>query len=123
MVLVQMENFDGIFIATTNLMDNLDKSSLRRFDLKLKFDYLKPTQAWEMFLSYCKDLGIRKPASSFKSGVENLRHLTPGDFAAIVRQNRFRPIKNVKDFIARLEDEIAVKNVDTSRRMGFIQNG
>jgi len=119
-MLVQMENFDGIFVATTNLMDNLDKASLRRFDLKLEFDYLKPTQAWEMFLSYCKELKIRKPAISFKSGVESLRYLTPGDFAAIIRQNRFRPIKNVKDFISRLEDEIAVKNVDNSRKMGFL---
>ncbi|MEA3553212.1 MAG: ATP-binding protein [Campylobacterota bacterium] len=119
-MLVQMENFDGIFIATTNLMDNLDKASLRRFDLKLEFDYLKSAQAWEMFLSYCKELGIRKPAISFKSGVESLRHLTPGDFAAIMRQNRFRPIKNVKDLISRLEDEIAVKNVNNSRKMGFI---
>ncbi|SFV60837.1 ATPase, AAA family [hydrothermal vent metagenome] len=41
-MLVQMENFDGIFIATTNLMDNLDRASLRRFDLKLEFSYLKP---------------------------------------------------------------------------------
>ena len=119
-MLVQMENFDGIFIATTNLMDNLDKASLRRFDLKLEFDYLKPTQAWEMFLSYCKDLKIRKPTVSFRSGVESLRHLTPGDFAAVMRQNRFRPIKNVKNFITRLEDEIKVKNVDSSRKMGFI---
>jgi len=119
-MLVQMENFDGIFIATTNLMDNLDKASLRRFDLKLEFDYLKPTQSWEMFLAYCKDLKIRKPAVSLKSGVESLRHLTPGDFAVVLRQNRFRPIKNVKDFIQRLEDEISVKNVDTSKKMGFI---
>lgn len=119
-MLVQMENFDGIFIATTNLMDNLDKASLRRFDLKLEFDYLQPTQSWEMLLSYCKDLKIRKPDISFKNGVELLRYLTPGDFAAIVRQNRFRPIKNAKDFISRLEDEISVKNVDSSRKMGFI---
>ena len=119
-MLVQMENFDGIFIATTNLMDNLDKASLRRFDLKLEFDYLKPTQAWDMFLSYCKDLKIRKPALSFKSKVESLQHLTPGDFAAVLRQNRFRPIKDIKDFIQRLEDEIKVKNVDSSRKMGFI---
>ena len=119
-MLVQMENFDGIFIATTNLMDNLDKASLRRFDLKLEFDYLKPTQAWNMFVSYCKELKIRKPAVSFKSAIENLRYLTPGDFAAVTRQNRFRPIKNIKDFIQRLEDEIKVKNVDTSKKMGFI---
>jgi len=31
------EEFDGIFIATTNLIDNLDKASLRRFNIKMEF--------------------------------------------------------------------------------------
>jgi len=119
-MLVQMENFEGIFIATTNLMDNLDKASLRRFDLKLEFDFLKAEQSWNMFLSYCKDLKLAKPSISFKRGVESLRYLTPGDFAAVTRQNRFRPITDVKDFIQRLEDEIAVKNMSTGNVMGFL---
>ncbi len=119
-MLVQMENFEGIFIATTNLMDNLDKASLRRFDLKLEFDFLKVEQSWNMFLSYCKDLQLAKPSLSFKRAVENLKYLTPGDFAAVTRQNRFRPITNVKDFIQRLEDEIAVKNVSSGNVMGFL---
>ena len=59
-------------------------------------------------------------SSSFKSAIENLDFLTPGDFAAISRQARFRPIKNIKDMIARLEDEISVKKVDSSRKMGFV---
>ena len=119
-MLVQMENFEGIFIATTNLMDNLDKASLRRFDLKLEFDFLKAEQSWNMFLSYCKDLKLAKPSSSFKRAVESLQYLTPGDFAAVTRQNKFRPITDVKDFIQRLEDEIAVKNVSTGNVMGFL---
>ncbi|MFA7083202.1 MAG: hypothetical protein WC141_01580 [Arcobacteraceae bacterium] len=57
---------------------------------------------------------------SFKSAVENLRFLTPGDFAAVVRQNRFRPIKNVKDLISRIEDEITVKSANNNKKMGFI---
>jgi len=118
-MLVQMENFDGIFIATTNLMDNLDRASLRRFDLKLEFNYLQKQQAWNMFLSYCKDLKLSKPSLSDKSGIESLRYLTPGDFAAIVRQHRFRPIKNVKDMIARLRDEVEIKNTSNGNVMGF----
>ena len=119
-MLVQMENFDGVFIATTNLMENLDGASLRRFDLKLEFDYLKSKQAWDMFISYSKDLKLPKPSSSFRSNVEALRYLTPGDFAAVTRQNRFRPIKDIKDFITRLEEEVAVKKVDSGSVMGFL---
>ncbi|MDX8397535.1 MAG: ATP-binding protein [Mariprofundaceae bacterium] len=44
-LLVQMENFDGLFICSTNLMDDLDQASLRRFAIKVEFDYLKSDQA------------------------------------------------------------------------------
>ncbi len=119
-MLVQMENFDGVFIATTNLMDNLDKASLRRFDLKLEFKHLKSEQAWQMFLSYCKDLKLTKPSLSFKKSIENLKFLTPGDFVAVTRQNRFRPITNVKDFLQRLEDEVTIKHMSSENIMGFL---
>lgn len=121
-MLVQMENFDGIFIATTNLMDNLDQASLRRFDLKLEFDFLQSEQAWNMFSSYCQTMNLQSPPVSFKKEVQGLRYLTPGDFAAVTRQNRFHSINSVKDFIERLADEIAVKNVSKSNTMGFLHH-
>jgi len=119
-MLVQMENFDGIFIATTNLMDNLDRASLRRFDLKLQFDYLKSEQAWKMFISFAKELKLSTPSLSFKKGVENLKYLTPGDFAAVVRQHRFRPIRDIKDMITRLKSEVEVKMISGGNKMGFL---
>jgi hypothetical protein len=100
-------------------MENLDRASLRRFDLKLEFGYLKPEQALNMFLFYAKELKLSKPTQSFKNSVNGLRYLTPGDFAAVARQNRFRPIRDIKDFISRLQDEIAVKNISTNK-MGFL---
>ncbi len=118
-MLVQMENFEGIFIATTNLMNNLDRASLRRFDLKLEFDYLKKEQAWNMFVLYCKELNLSKPSFSCRKSVENLRYLTPGDFAAVVRQNRFRPMVSLRDFVERLEDEVRVKGVEDVNVAGF----
>ena len=119
-MLVQMENFDGVFIATTNLMNNLDKASLRRFDLKLEFSSLNTEQAWKMFQEFSRDLKIPKVDKKFKIEVQNLKYLTPGDFASVARQNRFRPITDVKDFIQRLEDEVAVKNVSSGKVMGFL---
>ncbi len=120
-MLVQMENFDGVFIATTNLMDNLDKASLRRFDLKLEFNSLKPEQAWGMFKEFAKELKLSKVDKIFQSKIKSLKNLTPGDFAVVIRQNRFRPIESVDDFITRLQDEIEVKNMDVSPKMGFIK--
>lgn len=37
-LLENLESFEGIMIATTNLMDNIDEAFSRRFDLKLKLD-------------------------------------------------------------------------------------
>ena len=44
-MLTQIESFPGIFIASTNLRDNLDQAALRRFDIKIRFDYLLPKQS------------------------------------------------------------------------------
>ena len=118
-MLTQMESFDGVFIATTNLMENLDSASLRRFDMKLEFSYLKPLQAWEMFVSYAKELEL-KPSQSLKNKVQSLTVLTPGDFAAVTRQTRFNPIKDIEDFYQRLQNEVEVKKESKSSKMGFL---
>ena len=113
-MLTQMEEFEGIFIATTNLIDNLDRASLRRFDLKLKFDYLTPKQADVLFKKYLKELNLTSNKTI------NLSHLTPGDFMAVYRSSRFRPIKSDKDFIDRLYNEVELKNIDSKKSIGFL---
>lgn len=119
-MLVQMESFDGIFVATTNLMNNLDKASLRRFDLKLQFSFLKSEQAWRLFRSECKDMGFARVSNSLRKSIDTLNFLTPGDFAAVIRQNRFQPIESPNDFFKRLENEVAVKEVYLNKKMGFL---
>ena len=117
-MLVQMESFDGIFIATTNLIDNLDKASLRRFDLKLEFGYLLPNQALNLFKKECALLKVKFDDNAAKK-VSNLGLLAPGDFASVRRQAKFRPIKNADDFCERLGQEVALKNEEKSARIGF----
>jgi len=117
-MLVQMESFDGIFIATTNLIDNLDKASLRRFDLKLEFGYLLPNQALNLFKKECALLKVKFDESAAKK-VSNLDLLAPGDFASVRRQAKFRPIKSADDFCQRLEQEVVLKNEEKRARIGF----
>src|SRR5690606_6356820 len=57
-MLTQMENFHGIFIASTNLMDSLDEAAMRRFDVKVRFDYLSKAQAQEMLERLASKLEI-----------------------------------------------------------------
>ncbi|MCY0854029.1 AAA family ATPase [Cupriavidus sp. D39] len=118
-MLTQMESFSGVFVASTNLMDGLDQAALRRFDLKVKFEYLTPRQAWDLFCRHCDVLAPPAPSENLKSRLGRLQKLTPGDFAAVVCQHRFRTIGSPADFIAALEAECAVKE-GTRSAVGFL---
>jgi SpoVK/Ycf46/Vps4 family AAA+-type ATPase len=119
-MLVQMEKFDGIFVATTNLIDHLDQASLRRFDLKLEFKTLEPEQLEKIFISYANTLGLSKPTASELHEIRSLKKLTPGDFATISRQSKFKKIESAADFIKRLREEQKLKKSQDGSSMGFI---
>ena len=118
-MLTQMEAYAGVFIASTNLMDGLDQAALRRFDLKVKFGYLRPAQAWDLFEVHRESLGLPAADAAARTVVERIATLTPGDFAAVARQHRFRPIGSVPDLITALEAECSIKK-DSRKAVGFI---
>ena len=118
-MLTCMESFSGVFIASTNLMDGLDQAALRRFDLKVKFGYLSPPQAWQLLQRYCMQLGLPAPPEALQARVEKLDRLTPGDYAAVARQHRFRPLATPAMLVAALHAECALKE-SSSRPIGFI---
>ncbi|MCC5853865.1 MAG: hypothetical protein JJU30_13575, partial [Alkalimonas sp.] len=118
-MLTQMEAFEGIFIASTNLMDNLDKAALRRFDLKACFGYLKPVQIRRLFSTYCRSMQLRVTKNALTKA-EQLQCLTPGDFAAVARKHRFAPMQTATELTKALADECQLKGVAPSRSIGFI---
>ena len=80
-ILQEMEQLDGIMIATTNLQQNMDKAFERRFLYKIKFE--KPTEEaragiWHAMIPELSDLDIHTLASKydFSGGqIENIaRH-------------------------------------------------
>ena len=80
-ILQEMEQLDGIMIATTNLQQNMDKAFERRFLYKIKFD--KPTeearaQIWHSMIPELSELDVHTLASKydFSGGqIENIaRH-------------------------------------------------
>lgn len=119
-MLTQMESFSGVFVASTNLMYGLDQAALRRFDLKVKFDFLKPKQACELLHRYCAILSVKPPEPEQLTRLGRMQKLTPGDFATVMRQNRFRPITSSADLISALEAECALKE-GASPSIGFLQ--
>ena len=82
-ILQEMENLDGILIATTNLVQNMDKAFERRFLYKIKFE--KPTlearmHIWHEMIPSLSEFDSRTLASKydFSGGqIENIaRHNT-----------------------------------------------
>ena len=80
-ILQEMEQLDGIMIATTNLQENMDKAFERRFLYKVKFE--KPTEEarryiWHTMIPELSDLDVHTLASKydFSGGqIENIaRH-------------------------------------------------
>ena len=117
-MLTQMESFAGIFIASTNLVDNLDQASLRRFDLKIKFDFLRPGQSQALLESYCNTLNLNTPNNTLAARLGRLNNLTQGDFAAVMRRHRFNPVCSAADIVAALEEECCLKE-NFKRPIGF----
>jgi transitional endoplasmic reticulum ATPase len=124
-MLTQMETFSGIFICTTNLMDKLDAASLRRFDFKVKFDYLSPDQRWALFQQEYQRLGGNLPSNPenlaiLKQQVQRLTKLTPGDFAVVSRQVAvLGAIQQPEKMIQVLEQECKAKG-ETFAQIGFV---
>lgn len=118
-MLTQMESFAGVFIASTNLMDGLDQAALRRFDLKVKLGFLAPDQSAELLRRHCAQLGLDAPDAAAGQAIGLLRNLTPGDFAAVLRQHRFHPVDSAEQWLRSLQAECALKE-GRSTPIGFV---
>lgn len=118
--LTQLEAYEGIFFATTNLIDSLDPAAMRRFDLKLLFDFMKPEQAEQLFRRYCRNLKIGTPQKADSFDILSCTSLTPGDFANVSSQHRLQPIESPRTFADRLLNEVKLKATRTNTRpIGF----
>jgi SpoVK/Ycf46/Vps4 family AAA+-type ATPase len=116
-LLVQMENFDGLFICSTNLMDDLDQASLRRFAIKVKFDYLKPEQACRMLEKEC--VGVLSDKDN--RDIASMSCLAPGDFSAVKKRLDILGMKGTADvMIQELKEEVLIKSDHHTSNFGFI---
>jgi len=117
-MLTQIEAFEGTFVASTNLIENFDPASLRRFDLKLHFDFLRPEQTARLFTAHCKALGLGIPSPGDLDAASALSACTPGDFAAVARRHRFSPLPDPAALLDAVADELKHKPTP-ARPIGF----
>ena len=119
-MLTQMEQFDGVFIASTNLFENLDEASLRRFDIAMKFDYLKPESGKTLFLKLCESLGMSASEDSL-TDLAGIANLTPGDFAQLRRAQAIATSSSSAELVARLRSSVALKRDSRGNQIGFLR--
>jgi SpoVK/Ycf46/Vps4 family AAA+-type ATPase len=122
-LLVQMESFAGLFFCATNLMSILDSAVFRRFDLKIKFDFLRHDQACSLFQNTLRQAGgLLEPAETicWSQKLVDLRELTPGDFSVVKRRLHLmnKPIE-AQTLFEELKKECAIKP-KTSKQAGFL---
>lgn len=119
-LLTQMEAFDGLFICTTNLVEQLDGASVRRFAFKVRFDYLTAAQRQALFYQEAVRLGVpAEEAEGWAAATRELDRLTPGDFAAAVKRLRLLDGTPSGEALLRaLREEVAAKG-GARHRVGF----
>jgi len=123
--LEQIENFRGMLIATTNLLENIDKAFSRRFNYKIEFKKPDKTQReklWEFMLPkeapYEEGFDAKELASySLTGGQINLIVKNTAYKVAVKEEPLFR-LQDFKDEIVRERDA----NFDSEKSMGFLNN-
>jgi len=121
-LLAQMERFRGILICTTNRLMDLDQDSIRRFNFKIGFNYLKPGGN---LLFYRKLLAHLATAPIEPSQFEDLQlipDLAPGDFRLARDRCSLSSPDQVTDavLIAALREEARAKKTHQGgKEIGF----
>ena len=119
-LLEELENFDGIFMATTNLIDNMDDAFSRRFLNKIKFD--RPTAKTREFIWKSK-----LPELEYKIYEKLSKYdLSGGQIENVTRKYLINKILNQKEFdyneiLNYIKEEIEFKKVDGEVKMGFLK--
>ena len=118
-ILEEMENLEGILIATTNLTDNLDPAFERRFLFKIKFE--NPTveakkAIWKNKLPWLSAENTRQLAVTY--------NLSGGEIDNIVRKAEMKEIISGKrpafsDIVEMCRVEKLNAAAGVTRRMGF----
>ena len=121
--LEQIENFRGMLIATTNLLENIDKAFSRRFNYKIEFKKPNKEQRLELWKK------MLPKSAPYEDGfdVEKLSEysLTGGQINLIVKNTAYKvavresPLFRLEDFVDEIQRE---KNADfeSEKSMGFL---
>jgi len=121
--LEQIEKFEGVLIATTNLLQNIDKAFSRRFNYKLEFK--KPAlkqrvQLWQLMLPENADY-----EEGFDLKALAKYDLTGGQINLIIKNTAYtvavrdESVFKMEDFINEIKKELG-SEFENEKSMGFL---
>lgn len=120
--LEQIERFDGILIATTNLLENLDKAFSRRFNYKIQF--MKPNKNQRIEL-WKKLIPVNLPLEENFDLEELAKYeLTGGQIELVIKNTAYKiavsdePIFKLEDFKEQITKE-QKGQFDSETKVGF----
>ena len=120
--LEQIEKFEGILIATTNLLDNLDKAFSRRFNYKIEFkkpDQEQRKRLWHFMLPEAADY-----EEGFDVTMLAKHEVTGGQINLIIRNTAYKvavreeSVFTMQDFLEEIQKELG-SSFEGSKSMGF----
>ena len=118
-ILQEMENLDGILIATTNMTQNLDKAFERRFLYKIKFDMPSvevKSRIWHSMVPDLDEGQTRKLASMF--------NFSGGQIENVSRKKMVQSIitgtePSYEEMVELCREEMIGNNRQTGNKIGF----
>ena len=118
--LASMEQYQGIFVATTNLLERLDQAAMRRFDFRVRFEALDADGIALLLSDLGNDLHMAlPPADDIARKVACLEQVTPGDISALHRRlSILRSRPDIDALVEMLREEVNYK-LPMARPIGF----
>ncbi len=107
--LTQLERFGGIAICTTNHLAGLDIAVLRRFQLKVFFDYLSEAGKEILYQKILAPLSSQTFGQEERTQVRAIGPLSGGDFVVVRGQLEFAEDLSHAELMKALEAETALR--------------
>lgn len=117
--LSQLDSPNGIIILTTNYKKSLDKALLRRINLKLTIEDLKPETIRVILNSKIKEFGLKNDLD-IKNEVVNLKGLRLGDIGVVDKLIVYNGIETLSKYVDKLKSELKERNTEETKKVGLL---
>lgn len=114
--LIQMDDFNGLLICTTNIKELMNPAMQRRFHIMTEFKALNKNGIKTLLAKYFASFNFSKKDIAV---LQEYNSVTPGDFNSLYGRIRFRPKENISNEYIITELLNMQREKTFSRKIGF----